>query len=112
MSVLIPTKLKKKIWKNKFVDLGRVIPKNGLQQNQQFTFELGVNSDVSFVPKKPTRKIDTTELRTTAFLRFMAVYTDRYPLRRLILYGIVKLFVIWRIVYQAEHGLCKTNNLD
>lgn len=62
ISVLIPFKVKKKIWKNKFVDLGRLLPKTGLQQKQHFTLELGINQDISFVPERQTCKIYTTEL--------------------------------------------------
>ena len=62
ISVLIPLKIKKKIWKNKFVDLGRLLPKTGLQQKQHFSLELGINQDISFVPEKQTCKIYTTEL--------------------------------------------------
>lgn len=80
ISAQVTSKIKKKIWKKRFIDLGLLLPKINLQpESQKFALEVGPNADINLVPKTKKRKIFSIEMWTSAFLRYIAIYTEKYP---------------------------------
>lgn len=78
----IPSKIKKKIWENKYIDMAVLLPNTSyanLNANRRFSLEIGHNSKISLVPNTYTKKINNIEQWTTAFLRFAAIYGMKYP---------------------------------
>ena len=78
----IPSKIKRKIWENKYVDLAVLLPNTSytnLKANRRFSLEIGQNSKISLVPNTYTKKITLIEQWTTAFLRFAAIYGIKFP---------------------------------
>ena len=103
ISAQIPTKLKKKIWKKRYIDIGLLLPKVNLQPDfQKFSLEVSPNADISLVPKSKTKKIFSIELWTTAFLRYIAVYTEKFPGEN---QQLLKYCEIIRDLAQRKHGL-------
>ena len=76
----IPHKLKKKIWRNQFIDLALLLPRTSylFQTSTNFQLQLCSKAQISLVPNK-TRKNFNIESWTSAFLRFMAIYTEQFP---------------------------------
>ena len=78
ISSQIPHKIKKKIWRNQFIDLAVLLPNTySSNTNSNFHLEESPNSKISLVPKQ-TKKIFNIDMWTTAFLRFMAIYTEHF----------------------------------
>lgn len=78
----IPIKIQRKIWENKYIDLAVLLPNTSytnLNANRRFCLEIGHNSKISLVPNTYTKKINSIEQWTTAFLRFAAIYGLKYP---------------------------------
>ena len=79
LSVQIPSKIQKKIWQDKYVDLASLLPTyHSMSQQPQFAIQLSHNSEVSLVPKSKTRKIVNLDLWLTAFHRFVI----KFPIPR------------------------------
>ena len=103
ISAQIPTKLKKKIWKKRYIDIGLLLPKVNLQPDfQKFSLEVSPNADINLVPKSKTKKIFSIELWTTAFLCYIAVYTEKFPGEN---QQLLKYCEIIRDLAQRKHGL-------
>lgn len=88
----IPSKLHKKIWRNKFVDFASLLPSlhsNISHHHPQFSLQMDSQSNISIVPQQKIRKIEHIEQWTTAFLRFVAIYSQKHPLQtpQLMKYG-------------------------
>ena len=80
ISQQLPHKIKKKIWKNQFIDLATLLPRTYANNtNTNFHLQLSSKAQISLVPNQ-TRKIYNIEMWTSAFLRFMAIYTERFPI--------------------------------
>ena len=81
ISAMVPQKLKQKIWEDRYIDLAALLPNNLVPgtESENYTFKLDKNSDVAVVPKKTKQSINTIYQWTTAFLRFTAVYAERFP---------------------------------
>ena len=81
ISAMVPQKLKQKIWEDRYIDLAALLPNNLVPgtESENYTFKLDKNSDVALVPKKTKQSINTIYQWTTAFLRFTAVYAERFP---------------------------------
>ena len=78
----IPPKIQRKIWENKYIDFAVLLPNTPFPHsnlNQRFSLELGQNSKISLVPNTYTKKINSIEQWTSAFLRFAAIYGLKYP---------------------------------
>ena len=80
ISTQIPSKIKRKIWANKYVDFSSLLPNYSSQPKQQkFTLQLGNDSTFNLVPQSYNRKITNVAQWTSAFLRFVAVYSEKFP---------------------------------
>ena len=81
ISAMVDTKLKQQIWKNKFVDLALLLPQNCVANSRKkgLQFQLVANSTLAVVPNKPKYSIFTIEFWTTAFIRYMAIYAEKFP---------------------------------
>ncbi|XP_061164566.1 uncharacterized protein LOC133173600 [Saccostrea echinata] len=81
ISAMIPQKLKQKIWEDQYIDLAALLPDNLIPctENNDYTFKLGKNTNISVVPKKAKQTINTIYQWTTAFLRFVSVYAEKFP---------------------------------
>ncbi|XP_060604518.1 uncharacterized protein LOC132757287 [Ruditapes philippinarum] len=77
----IPNKIIRKIQSNKFVDFATLLPNMALSMSHQDQFSLTVNSKnhLSLVPSTNTKRIHNIDCWTTAFLRFVAIYSTTYP---------------------------------
>lgn len=78
ISSQVSSKLKKKIWRNTYFDIASLLPRAPAAQPGQFSLQLGSKSQINLVPSVQTRKIYTIEAWTAAFIRFAAIYTERY----------------------------------
>ncbi|XP_062613153.1 uncharacterized protein LOC134274927 [Saccostrea cucullata] len=81
ISAMIPQKLKQKIWEDQYIDLAALLPNNLIPctENNDYTFKIGENTNLSVVPKRAKQTIKTIFQWTTAFLRFLSVYTEKFP---------------------------------
>ena len=81
ISQQVSNKIKKKIWKNQYIDLGSLLPRTtfSTSTNTNFSLQLDAKSTISLVPNQNLRKIYTIEQWTTAFIRFTAIYAERFP---------------------------------
>ena len=80
ISTQIPSKIKRKIWANKYVDFATLLRNYSSQPKQQkFTLQLGNDSTFNLVPQYYNRKITNVAQWTSAFLRFVAVYSEKFP---------------------------------
>ncbi|MES9971264.1 MAG: hypothetical protein ABW092_14625 [Candidatus Thiodiazotropha sp.] len=78
----IPSKIQRKIWENKYIDMAVLLPNTSytnINANRRFSLQISHNSKISLVPNTYTKKINTIEQWTTAFLRFAAIYGLKYP---------------------------------
>lgn len=75
----IPKSVIKKIQTNKFVDFSRLLPNMALPQAENYSLTLNANNHLSLVPNSSSRKIQSIETWTTAFLRFSAIYAATFP---------------------------------
>ncbi|XP_052809378.1 uncharacterized protein LOC128237837 [Mya arenaria] len=77
----IKKSVQKAIWENKYIDIASLLPAS-TNQHQSPTFSLHVDnqSSISISPSHEAKKIATIESWTSAFIRFIAVYSHRYPL--------------------------------
>ena len=80
ISSQINSKLKCKIWANRYIDFALILPSYNIQPKQQkFTLQLSNDSTFNLVPQTQTRKITHIAQWTSAFLRFVAVYSEKFP---------------------------------
>lgn len=75
----IDSKLKNKIWQNKYVDFVKLLPRDDFTSDKSLRLQSAGNSEYKFVKSKPKKSIKTIEQWTTAFLKFLAVYSEKYP---------------------------------
>ncbi|XP_052769878.1 uncharacterized protein LOC128209737 isoform X3 [Mya arenaria] len=75
----IPKSTRKDIWSNRFVDFASLLPSTTSPATPQYTLQLDSNSNISFQPTSRSRKITSIDSWTTAFLRFTAIYTAKFP---------------------------------
>ena len=76
----ISERIKRRIWSNKFVEMNSLLPPTpSLTENpNDDAFEVKlVHDNLKVVPKSRKNKIDNIETWTTAFLRFVVVYTAK-----------------------------------
>ena len=79
ISSQIPARMKRKIWSNKYIDFATLLPSYNIQPLQQkYTLQLENNS-FNIVPETQTRRITHISQWTSAFLRFVAVYAEKFP---------------------------------
>lgn len=81
ISAMVPQKLKQKIWEDQFIDLAVLLPNNLVPgpDSSNYTFKLEKNDNISVVPKKAKQSINSIFQWTTAFLRFVAIYAEKFP---------------------------------
>ena len=80
ISSQLSSKVKRKIWTKKYVDFALLLPTYGIQPKQQkFTLQLSNDSTFNLIPQSQSRKITHIAQWTSAFLRFVAVYTEKFP---------------------------------
>jgi len=73
----IKSSICKDIWRNKFVDLALLLPNSTpATANDQITINM---KDMSVAQTQKPRRITSIEAWTTAFVRYTAVYTSRFP---------------------------------
>lgn len=76
----IPHKLQKRIWAHKFVDLAQLLPSSQQHQTSTSQFTLTMkNSTLSLVPQTKSKRIDSIQTWTAAFLRFVSIYASKFP---------------------------------
>lgn len=101
ISAQIPHKLKKKIWRNQFVDLAALLPRS-YSTNTNFSLQLSAKSLISLVPNQAIKKIFNIESWTTAFLRFIAIYVEKFPMEA---GQLLKYVEIVRDLARRSHGM-------
>ncbi|XP_052797108.1 uncharacterized protein LOC128229306 [Mya arenaria] len=70
----------KDIWRNKFIDFSSLLPSFPSSTcDPQFSFQLDQHSNFALRPSTRTQKIITIESWTSAFIKFTAVYTTKFP---------------------------------
>lgn len=74
----IDARLKNKIWLNKYVDFMKLLPKDDLALDKSLRLQSAGNSEYKFVASKPKKSIKSIEQWTSAFLKFLAVYSEKY----------------------------------
>lgn len=72
--------IRKDIWKNKFVDLATLLPTSNFSPAPQYTLQMDHQSNLSITPAQRTRKINNIDTWTTAFVRYTAIYSMKFPL--------------------------------
>lgn len=75
----IDAKLKNKIWQKKYVDFIKLLPKDDQALDKSLRLQSAGNSEFKFVASKPKKYIKPIEQWTSAFLKFLAVYSEKYP---------------------------------
>ena len=79
----IPSKIQRKIWENKYIDLTVLLPNTtyaNINAKRRFSLEIGNTSKISLVPNTYTKKITSIEQWTpllSALLRYTALNTPR-----------------------------------
>lgn len=71
--------MKNKICQNKYVDLVKLLPKDDLTSDKSLRLQSAGNSEYKFVASKPKKSIKSIEQWTSVFLKFLAVYSEKYP---------------------------------
>ncbi|XP_053382995.1 uncharacterized protein LOC128549694 [Mercenaria mercenaria] len=81
ISSQINKSLKKKIWQNAYIDMADLLPATPHtgHTNGQFSLKLGHNSQFTITPTAKAQKINSIEVWSTAFIRFVAIYTEKFP---------------------------------
>lgn len=80
ISAQMSKKIRRKIWAKQYVDFATLLPNYNTQPVQQrFSLQLGHNSMFNLVPQAQLRKITNISQWTSAFLRFVAVYSEKFP---------------------------------
>jgi hypothetical protein len=80
ISALIDDKLKQQIWKVQYIDLALLLPQTNTSTTKKgFQFQVVANSILSVIPNKPRYSLYNIEQWTAAFIRFMAIYADKFP---------------------------------
>ena len=64
---------------NKFVEFSTLLPQTSGYQVQSFAFTLNSKDQLSLAPSNNSKKITNIDTWTTAFLRFVAIYSSCYP---------------------------------
>ncbi|XP_052793891.1 uncharacterized protein LOC128227416 isoform X2 [Mya arenaria] len=75
----IKKSVQKAIWAHKYIDIASLLPAS-TNQHQSPTFSLHVDNQSNISPSHKAKKITTIESWTSAFIRFIAVYSHKYPL--------------------------------
>lgn len=70
----------KAIWRNKYVDMADLLPSTLNPQPTHYTLQVDNRSNFTINPTSKSKRIQNVEVWTTAFIRFMAVYLQRFPL--------------------------------
>ncbi|CAG2206463.1 unnamed protein product [Mytilus edulis] len=81
IAAMVDPSIKHKIWQDKYIDLSVLLPHNCLPNAKKngLQFQVSGNSTLSLVSNKPRFYISSIEQWTTAFLRFMAIYSEKFP---------------------------------
>ena len=80
ISALIEDKLKQQIWKDQYIDLALLLPQNNTSTNQKgLQFQVVANCTLSVIPNKPRYSLYNIEQWTTAFIRLLAIYAEKFP---------------------------------
>ena len=83
----VPLDIKQKIWRNEFIDLASVLPKNVSEMVKKPAFTLGWDpknkQEITLRPVKPDKLLTNIDQWTEAFIHFMGVYLVRAPMRAL-----------------------------
>lgn len=81
ISAMVDLTLQNKIWQDKYIDLALLLPQNCSpgSKKQGLQFQIGVDSMLSLVQNKPKFQIRDIEQWTSAFMRFIAIYSVKYP---------------------------------
>lgn len=69
------------IWANKFIDFELLLPTQDYSDPKYTStcIQIGQDSAIAIVPQQKRTKIYTVEMWTTAFLRFVAIYSIKCP---------------------------------
>ncbi|XP_063416232.1 uncharacterized protein LOC134697875 [Mytilus trossulus] len=81
IAAMVDPGIKHKIWQDKYIDLSVLLPQNCLPNAKKngLQFQVSRNSTLSLGSNKPRFYISSIEQWTTAFLRFMAIYSEKCP---------------------------------
>ena len=69
----------KDIWKGKFIDLASLLLSSMPSAPTQFMLQMDHNSNINLAPSARPRRLNTIESWTSAFLRFVAIYSVKFP---------------------------------
>ncbi|XP_033730644.1 uncharacterized protein LOC117320063 [Pecten maximus] len=75
----IDGKLKNKIWQNKYIDLAKLLPQTKPFTSDSISFQSTGRSQFKVTKSKQKMVLNNIEQWTTAFLRFVAIYSERFP---------------------------------
>lgn len=70
---------KNKIWQNEYVDLVKLLPKDDLTSDKSLRLQSAGNSEYKFVAPKSKKSIKSIEQWPSAFLKFLAAYSEKCP---------------------------------
>jgi hypothetical protein len=80
ISALIDDKLKQHIWKDQYIDLALLLPQNNTSTTKKgLQFQVVANSTLSVIPNKPRYSVYSIDKWTTAFIRLIAIYAEKFP---------------------------------
>lgn len=74
----IPKSVIRKIQANKFIDFALLLPNMAFTQPGNFSLTFNSRNHLSLVPSSNTKNIQSIEAWTTAFLRFVAIYSATF----------------------------------
>jgi hypothetical protein len=76
----ITKSIRKKILKNKYVDLASLLPTLPQPESAKYTLQMDSHANLTITPTTKVRRIFNIEQWTSAFIRFVAVYSTKFPL--------------------------------
>lgn len=81
IAAMIDPAINQKIWQDKYIYFAQLLPHNCTPNSTKKSFQLHVsdNSALSVVPNKSKFAILNIDQWRTAFLRFVAIYGERFP---------------------------------
>ncbi|XP_062601565.1 uncharacterized protein LOC134263260 [Saccostrea cucullata] len=79
ISSQVDSKLKNKIWQNKYIDFAKLIPKDDFSRDKSVHLQSMGKSEFKFVTSKSKTAIKSIDQWTTAFLKFLAIYSEKFP---------------------------------
>lgn len=80
LASMVDSKVKLQIWQDKYIDLAILLPQNStFSKRKGMQFQIVENSKLAVIPNKPRFGIYNIEQWTTAFIRYIAIYAEKFP---------------------------------